>query len=148
MDPASLPRIMGAITYDLIIVFAIVFIAAQWFPLVPVHLQSSPAMTVFKQAYILGISFLYFAYSWQRGGQTIGMKAWRIKLLQNNSRPHGTEPDKAQPVGWRQSAIRYSIAIISWLIAGIGFFWIVFSHQHNSWHDMASGTRLIMVPKT
>lgn len=148
MDSASLPRILGAITYDLIIVFAIIFIAAQWFPLVPEHLQSSPALILFKQIYILGISFLYFAYSWQRGGQTIGMKSWRIRLLQNNTGQREPEQNEPHAIGWRQSAIRYSIAIISWLIAGMGFIWVVFSHKHKSWHDMASGTRLVVIPKT
>ncbi len=73
MIPARLTRVLGAIIYDLIIVFAIIFIAAQWFPLIPESSQHNPAITLFKQAYILGISFLYFAYSWRRGGQTIGM---------------------------------------------------------------------------
>jgi uncharacterized RDD family membrane protein YckC len=148
MDSASLPRILGAITYDLIIVFAIIFVAAQWFPLVPEHLQSSPALILFKQVYILGISYFYFAYSWQRGGQTIGMKSWRIRLLQNNTGQYEPGQNERNTIGWRQSAIRYSIAIVSWLIVGMGFIWIVFSHQHKSWHDIASGTRLVLLPKT
>ncbi len=148
MGTASLPRILGAIFYDLIIVFSIIFIAAQWFPLVPEQFQSSPVLVLFKQLYILGISFLYFAYSWQHGGQTIGMKAWRIKLLQNSSTHHASAQNEQYAIGWRQSSIRYSVAIISWLIVGMGFIWVVFSHHHTSWHDMASGTQLVVVPKT
>jgi len=139
MDSARLPRILGAVIYDVIIVFAIIFIAAQWFPLVPEPLKDKPALILFKQAYILGISFVYFAYSWQRGGQTIGMKSWKIKILQNDN--------SQKPVSWSQSARRFLVAIISWLVCGLGFIWILFSAQHRSWHDQASSTRLVVVPK-
>jgi uncharacterized RDD family membrane protein YckC len=144
MDAARLPRILGAIFYDLIIIFAIIFVAAQWFPLIPESFQNAPTMTLFKQLYMLGISFLYFAYSWKRGGQTIGMKSWRVKLLQNE---HPQKESQVQPVRWRQCTIRYLVAIISWLAFGLGFVWIIFSPQHKSWHDMASGTRLVVIPK-
>jgi len=144
MDAARLPRILGAIFYDLIIVFAIIFVAAQWFPLVPVSLQNTSSMILVKQLYMLGISFLYFAYSWKRGGQTIGMKSWRVKLLQDKL-PQKEKQKK--PVSWRQCMVRYLVAIISWLAFGLGFIWIIFSPQHKSWHDMASDTRLVVIPK-
>jgi uncharacterized RDD family membrane protein YckC len=139
MIPARLTRVLGAIIYDLIIVLAIIFIAAQWFPLIPESSQHNPVITLFKQVYILGISFLYFAYSWRRGGQTIGMKPWRIRLCNQV----GTQ----NKISWRQCAIRYLVAIISWLAAALGFIWIIFSKQHRSWHDLASGTVLVVVPK-
>lgn len=139
MIPAHLTRVLGAIIYDLIIVFAIIFIAAQWFPLIPESLQADPAINLFKQVYILGISFIYFAYSWRRGGQTIGMKSWRIRLC--------NQVDTQNKISWHQCAIRYLVAIISWLAAGLGFIWIIFSEQHRSWHDLASSTVLVMVPK-
>jgi len=140
MDAASLPRILGAVIYDFIIVCAIIFIAAQWFPLVPEPYQDVLALVLFKQVYVLGICFIYFAYSWQRGGQTIGMKSWRIQL-------HSSDPQRTV-VGWRQSAIRYLVAIISWLTLGMGYLWILFNPQRKSWHDIASGTHLIVLPKT
>jgi len=140
MIPAHLTRVLGAIIYDLIIVFAIIFIAAQWFPLIPESLQADPAINLFKQVYILGISFIYFAYSWRRGGQTIGMKSWRLRL-------QSSEPEKPE-ISWRQCLIRYSVSIFSWLLAGLGFLWTLFSPQHRSWHDLASNTHLIVLPKT
>jgi len=138
MAAASLPRILGAVIYDFIIVCAIIFIAAQWFPLVPESYQDLPALLLFKRLYMLGICFIYFAYSWRRGGQTIGMKSWRVQLRTNNPQ---------QPVSWRQSAIRFLVAIASWLVLGLGYIWIVFNPQRKSWHDMASGTHLVVLAK-
>ena len=139
MNSAHLPRIFGAIIYDVIIVFTLIFVAAQWFPLIPENIQTHPAIVLFKQVYMLGISFLYFAYSWRRGGQTIGMKSWRIRLLSSNHQNPG--------VSWRQCTVRFLIAIVSWLLAGLGFIWILFDAQRRSWHDIASGTQLMLVPK-
>lgn len=140
MDYARLPRVLGSVFYDTIIVFSIIFIAAQWFPLLPEHLQAHIGITLFKQVYVLGICFLYFAYSWRRGAQTIGMKAWRLKIIQSNNPKAG--------VSWRQCAIRYLVAIGSWIaLGGLGFLWILFSKQHRSWHDLASKTHLIVLPK-
>lgn len=139
MDSAGLPRILSAIFYDTIIVFAIIFVAAQWFPLVPDRFDEHFGLRLLKQAYIIGICFLYFTYSWRRGGQTIGMKSWRIRLEQN--KPADTL------ISWRQCALRFSTALISWLVFGLGFFWILFSAQNRSWHDIASTTKLIVLPK-
>ncbi len=140
MDYARLPRVLGSVFYDTLIVFTIIFIAAQWFPLVPEHLHTQIGVKLFKQIYVLGICFLYFAYSWRRGGQTIGMKAWRLKIMQSDEL--GTK------ISWRQCAIRYLVAIGSWIaLGGLGFLWILFSKQHRSWHDLASKTHLIVLPK-
>lgn len=139
MNQARLPRILGAIFYDTLIAFAIIFVAAQWFPLLPEQYQTIPAMIIFKQIYVLGITFLYFAYSWRRGGQTIGMKSWRLRLQSSES--------DGKEISWRQCLIRYSVSIFSWLLAGLGFLWILFSSQHRSWHDLASNTHLIVLPK-
>ena len=140
MNQARLPRILGAIFYDTMIVFAIIFVAAQWFPMVPAQYQSMPAMIIFKQIYVLGITFLYFGYSWRRGGQTIGMKSWRLRIQNSES--------IETAISWRQCLIRYSVSIFSWLLAGLGFLWTLFNADHRSWHDLASNTRLIVLPKT
>lgn len=141
MDYARLPRVLGSVFYDTFIVFTIVFIAAQWFPLLPEHLQTKIGIKLLKQSYVLGICFLYFAYSWRRGGQTIGMKAWRLKII------HSNNPKTS--ISWRQCAIRYLVAIGSWIaLGGLGFLWILFGKQHRSWHDLASKTHLIVLPKT
>lgn len=140
MDYARLPRIFGAVFYDTMIVFAIVFIAAQWFPLIPEQLKTNAGVTFLKQIYILGICFLYFAYSWRRGGQTIGMKSWRLKIMQSKA--------VDTPISLGQCAIRYLVSIVSWLaLGGLGFIWVLFNAQHRSWHDMASKTHLIVLPK-
>lgn len=142
MNVARLPRIVAAIVYDTIIVFAIIFIAAQWFPFIPEQYQTHILVMLLKQVYVLGIVFFYFAYSWRRGGQTIGMKTWRIRVQSANT----STQDPIQ-LSWKQCLIRYLVAIFSWLTAGLGFFWTLFDAKHRSWHDIASTTQLVVLPK-
>ncbi|MCP4007942.1 MAG: RDD family protein [Proteobacteria bacterium] len=164
MDSARLARILGAVIYDVVIVVSLIFIAALWFPLIPEHIQEMSSAIWFKRTYYFVISFLYFAYSWRLGGQTIGMKSWRIKIQPADSTRTG--------ISWAQCFIRYLVAILPWILIGQGlnllfsrmaidigtlwvfswlaialvFVWITFQQQ-RSLHDRASGTCLVVQPK-
>lgn len=166
MEIARLPRILGAVIYDLVIVCALIFVAAQWFPLVSGHFQGSILFTAIKQLYILAVGFLYYAISWRRGGQTIGMKAWKIQL--RNTRA------ETATVSWRRCALRFLIALLpwiaigsavillfnrleippgwnlasTWLLFGLVYLMSSFSTSRGSPQDRVSGTRLFRLPRS
>lgn len=79
----------------------------------------------------------YFILSWRRGGQTIGMRAWRLHL---------TSAD-GSPITSKQAWLRFGVAWLSTLALGLGFLWCLIDRDRRSWHDIAAGTRLIRVPK-
>lgn len=83
------------------------------------------------------VTGLYATLSWQRGGQTLGMRAWRLRVVGND----GASPS----IGalWK----RYAIGTLSLLAAGIGFWWAWLDKARLSPHDRLSGTRLVRVPK-
>jgi len=83
------------------------------------------------------LSYLYFAWFWIHGGQTLGMKTWRIQL-QRNSEYNGRDC-----IGWKVAAVRFLTAIVSWLIFGLGFLWAIFDKKNRCWHDLSSKTVLI-----
>ncbi|MFT6791661.1 MAG: putative RDD family membrane protein YckC [Cellvibrionaceae bacterium] len=77
--------------------------------------------------------FSFFCYFWIRGGQTTGMRAWRVKLIGIN---------KLTPGIW-QCALRFLFATVGWI-----FFFTVWSHPDRQMlHDRWSDTRLILLPK-
>ena len=95
------------------------------------------------QAYLLVVAGIYFVWCWCRGGQTLAMKTWRIRLV-------GTQ---GQPVSLRQSWLRFSLASLGTLALGAGFLWALLDRDGQFLHDRLAGTRLVAltpldVPKT
>ncbi|MDQ3270457.1 MAG: RDD family protein [Pseudomonadota bacterium] len=74
----------------------------------------------------------YATISWRRGGQTLGMRPWRLRV----EAADGTRPS------WRAVAIRYCVGAASLLFAGLGFWWALIDRDSLTWHDRASGTRV------
>lgn len=79
----------------------------------------------------------YATWSWRRGGQTLGMRPWRLRV---------TGADGAAP-GWQALWLRYAVGSASLLLGGLGFWWAWFDRERLTWHDRASGTRTIRMPK-
>jgi len=129
-------RRLAAACYDSLIVLALWFIGtALVMPLshgaiTPEH----PLAEILYQLYLLAIGYLFFAGFWVRDGQTVGMLAWRVKLVQSGN---GANPT------WRQTLIRYLAALLSWAALGLGFWWSLFDPERKTWHDRLSGTELV-----
>jgi len=126
------------IFYDLLLLFGVLFFAgAIAYPLTHAVISPTYQISPLYDIYLLMVCFLYFAWPWLHGGQTLPMQAWRIQLQSTDGKA----------VTWRQAALRFSMAIISWLALGIGFFRAIVDKEHGTWHDEVSGTRLVLLPK-
>lgn len=84
-----------------------------------------------------GVTGLYATLSWRRGGQTLGMRPWRLQLHAAD----GTAP------AWGALWLRYAVGTLSLLAAGLGFWWAWLDPQRRTWHDRASGTSVSRLPK-
>jgi uncharacterized RDD family membrane protein YckC len=80
---------------------------------------------------------LYATLSWHRGGQTLGMRPWRLFLVDGNG----------APAGYRTLWLRYTVATLSLLAAGAGFWWAWIDRDRLTLHDRLSGTRLQRRPR-
>ncbi|MDT8410243.1 MAG: RDD family protein [Wenzhouxiangellaceae bacterium] len=130
--PCTLPRRLAAAVYDGLIVVAIWMLGSA-LVVIPAGASIGPGNILF-QGYLLLLAFGYFHLSWTLPGQTLGMRAWRIRL---DPGPHH--------FGIARSAIRFSVGLVSILIFGLGFAWSLTRNDRASWHDLASGSRLIRV---
>jgi uncharacterized RDD family membrane protein YckC len=72
----------------------------------------------------------YYIYSWKKGGQTLGMRAWKMKIIPNQK--------NQSHLSWEQAAIRFFTGVISTLLLGLGLFWKFVSNNKLSWMDMSS----------
>jgi len=131
---AGLPRRAAAMFYDSLLLAAVLFLATLLLlPVVPggvVEPGNIPYML-----YLAAVAWLYFAWHWTHGGQTLGMKAWRLRLR----RREGGAPS----IG--DASLRFVFAILSWLPAGAGFLWVLFDRDGLALHDRLSGTALEVV---
>jgi uncharacterized RDD family membrane protein YckC len=128
----SLLRRFGAILYDFFLLLTVLFISS-FLIVIPTGIKPEDQYFFLFQTYIFLIAYLFFAWFWTGDGQTLGMRTWKIKLVMENG----------AAVTWKSALLRFSIAIISWLVFGLGFLWSLWDKQHRTWHDIASKTRLI-----
>ena len=71
--------------------------------------------------------------SWRRGGQTLGMRPWRLRVV---------AADGGRPTLRARCCVRYAVGTLSLLLAGCGFWWAWLDRDRLTWHDRASGTRM------
>ena len=86
---------------------------------------------------LLAASGGYFVLSWRRGGQTLGMRAWRIRV---------TAADGGA-LSWWRAGLRFVLALVSALPAGAGFVPCLVRPDRRAWHDLAAGTQVLRVPR-
>lgn len=128
-----LPRRLAAIVYDSIVLIGLLFLAAIPPTLVYGGATTGSWPTLFMRVYLLAVAFAFFGGFWTLGGQTIGMRAWRVRVVRVDG----------SGIGWRDALVRFAVAALSWAAAGAGFWWSLFDRQGLTWHDRASDTRLV-----
>ena len=133
--PALLRRLV-AIFYDAFLLAAVLFVAAGLATLLNGG-ERIAANNPFYTAYMVVVAFLFFAWFWIHGGQTLGMRAWRFKVIREDG----------LPLTWIDTLKRFLLAILSWLPCGLGFLWSLFDEQNRAWHDRFSHTRLVLLAK-
>lgn len=132
-SPAGFLRRTAALVYDLFLLAAILFAAAIP-PVLIFHDALHGLARLGFQVYLLAVSGVFFTVFWTRGGQTLGMRAWRLRVEDAG----GVPPRPAR--AW----LRFGVALASFGCAALGFLWMLVDPQHRTWHDIASGTRVVV----
>lgn len=136
MSNTGLLRRLGAMLYDGLLVLALLFLGTL--PFIGVRSGDPVAPgEILYQLFMLLILFTFYVGFWAGYGRTLGMQSWRLKIETEN----GDKP------GYLQASGRFFAAILSWLPAGLGFWWQLWDKDGLTWHDRLSGTRLTFYPK-
>ena len=69
--------------YDLLLLFSILFFAS--FPFVIYYDSQSFGDNIIYRIYLGIIIVSYYTYFWKNHGQTLGMKSWKVYLVNNNA---------------------------------------------------------------
>ncbi len=148
---AGVWRRIAAAIYDGFLMFAVLFVAsllpalllnADRLAMSPatdsvVHELSTPLQGWGYTLYLLALIFAFYGWFWRKSGQTLGMQAWRLKL----------ESIDGTAVSWKQVAIRLPVAALAFFLFGAGYWWAWLDREGRSWQDIASGSRVVQLPK-
>ena len=137
--PANLRLRLAAAAYDLLPLIGLWFVAVVLALAVTGGALDTRTLAgkLLVQAFAFAISAAYFVGSWSRGGQTIGMRAWRLRVVDQEG---GT-------VSWPRALLRFLVALVSLAALGAGFGWVLLDVQGRAWHDIAARTRLLRAAK-
>lgn len=158
MSPPTLVKRLLAALYDSFLILATAFIAtALTLPFTKGNISASN--NIYMSIYLLCVVYIFCGWFWTHGGQTLGMRVWKQRLISTN----GNE------VNWQQSFIRFITAVPAWFLflvgiilwiksdiavsiinipgwslALVGFIWVLLNFKSNSWRDKLSGTQVIV----
>ncbi len=132
----GLVRRLGALLYDSLLVLAILMIATA----VAMVLGKLVAGTTelhknfpwLYRAWLVLWVYVFFAWFWTHGGQTLGMRAWKMRVQ---------SPDGSN-IGWIQATVRFFSATLS---LGLGLLLTLFDPRRQSLYDKLSASEMIMV---
>ena len=132
---AGLFRRLAAILYDSLLIIAMWLITTL---LLVAFINDGTALQ--GPLFQFGLYFeacLFYSYFWRLRGQTLGMQVWKIKLVSPS----------LQTLSWQECFARLFFALVSVSMLGLGFIWMLFDPDRLTWHDRASGTRVVLLRK-
>jgi len=154
-------RRVVSLIYESLLLLAIWFIASLIFHLI----FRDPNAAYFRplfQLYLMVITGYYFTWFWARGGQTLAMQTWKMRVVTADG----------ERLSMRQAIARYLLAVSGtlflgvggailffWatggnlsfgvtggiLFSGFGFLWAFFDRDRQYLHDRLAGTRIVRV---
>lgn len=142
--PPGLARRLAALLYDTLLVIPLVGVTVALILLaVAAATGASEEDNLVLQPHwvqlIGAVSVIgFYTAFWSKGGQTLGMQAWRIRLLDASNTPPGAA----------RCVLRCLAALISLIPIGLGYWWVLIDRKKRSWHDRLSGTHLVLLPKS
>jgi len=126
-ETPALARRLASLLYEALLVFAVGFAAGLAFLLASGGAPQAGWLRHAHQAFLLAVFAAYFLWCWLRGGQTLAMKAWRIRLV-------GATPARA--------LARFCLALVL-VPTGLSILWALADADRQFLHDRIAGTRLV-----
>lgn len=133
-SPAPLLRRFASLFYEALLLFAVLWVAALPLSLLEEALKVPHARAAY-QLYLVLVAGAYFTWQWGRGGQTLPMKTWRLKLVRRDG----------GALTLRDAALRFAAALVSLAALGLGFLWALFDSERLFLHDRIARTRIVRV---
>ena len=126
-------RRFGAMAYDTVLLIS-VFYGATYVLMPFLGGEAIESNNLMYKIYLLILAYLYFVWHWSFGGKTLGMRSWKIKIINE----YGIKPS------FEQATKRFLASILSFTLLGGGFLWAIFDRNKYTLHDHLSKTKLVI----
>ena len=137
----SLLRRLAAMLYDSVLLLGVLMLALLCL-IMPYEVisghpypQDQVLYQLLKQIYLALVIAAFYVYFWTHGGQTLGMRTWRLRLVRADG----------SPLALKDALRRLAWAMLGLLPAGLGLWWCLLDPDGLAWYDRRSGTRLVKV---
>lgn len=141
---AGFARRMGAILYDLLVIAAVLMLAAGAALGAVAGLAAMGVITLddgvdhasvlegswLYRLYLLAVIFWFYGGFWKRGGQTLGMRAWRLKVQNSDG----------SCISWTQALIRFASALFG--LSNVG---VLFNRDNMAWQDQLAKCEVVVL---
>jgi uncharacterized RDD family membrane protein YckC len=134
---AGIARRLAALFYDALLLAALLVVFT--FAVLPfTHGSAVLPETVgswihLYRAGLVAVIAAYFVGNWMHSGQTLGMRAWHLYVLD----AHGGR------LGILPALVRFLLAAAAWLPFGLGVLWLYLDPARLALHDRLAKTRMI-----
>ena len=130
MTPAVARRLASAL-YEVLILAALLLIAT--FPFLAVFGDATQGWRrAALQLWVVAVCGAYFVWFWTRGGQTLPMKTWNLKVVREDG----------APLGAARALHRYFLAVLGTVAFGLTFAWAFVDRDRQFLHDRLAGTAI------
>lgn len=126
---------LAAMAYDALVVLAVWVLTV----VALVTITGDAAVGAWVQSVLFVELYALLAYCWCKRGQTLGMLAWRLRLVSCAAPRPGT-PVRVTPA---QALRRFAAGLASFAALGLGFCWMWFDRERKSWPDRFSHSVIV-----
>jgi uncharacterized RDD family membrane protein YckC len=155
LQTPGVARRMAAFLYEGVLLFGVVFLAGFVYATLTQQKHALQGQTGL-QVFVFVVLALYFTTFWSRGGQTVAMRAWHVRLVTAQGAP--VTPWRALTrylfawlwfapalIAARAAGLHSTAQIFTLMAVGVvAYALLAFLHpQRQFLHDAACGTRLV-----
>ncbi|MCF2858982.1 RDD family protein [Pseudoalteromonas sp. SMS1] len=96
-------------------------------------IQATPILYYLRTMMLITVSVVFFGYFWTKSGQTIGMRAWRLKVQRTDGKL----------LSWPQAIARSLTALL-----GLGNLIVILDRKHRrALQDLVCKTEVVLLSK-
>ena len=134
---AGFGRRLAALLYDSVLLAALLVVFTSGAVFLNHRKAIAPdtagAWVYLYRAGLLGVIAGYYLVNWTRSGQTLGMRAWRLRAV----------TETGTPLALQAAVSRLLFGMLAWAPAALGVLWLYVDREHLALHDRLSRTRVV-----